>query len=40
LPVQTTEVEFVLQTRGHEHVAEIIRKLQVSGFRARLQTHD
>ena len=40
LPVQTTDVEFVLQTRGHEHVAEIIRKLQASGFKARLQTHD
>jgi len=38
LPLQTAEVEFVLQTRGREHVAEIIRALRALGFAAR--THD
>ena len=41
LPVQTAEVDFVLQTRNHEHVAEIIAALQAAGFDARLLgTHD
>ncbi|MBX9812788.1 MAG: threonine ammonia-lyase [Burkholderiales bacterium] len=35
LPVQTAEVEFVLQTRNHDHVAEIIAALQADGFSAR-----
>ncbi len=38
LPVQSTEVEFVLETRGHEHVRQIIAALEAAGFRARL--HD
>jgi len=37
LPVQTAEVEFVLQTRSHEHVAEIIARLERAGFKARLR---
>ena len=35
LPLQTAEVDFVLQTRGHEHVEEIIRALRAAGFAAR-----
>jgi threonine dehydratase len=38
LPVQTTEVEFVVQTRGHEHVREVVTALQAAGFNPRL--HD
>ena len=36
LPLQTAEVEFVLQTRGGEHVEEIIRALRTAGFAARI----
>ena len=36
LPLQTAEVEFVLQTRGREHVEEIIRALRAAGFAARI----
>ena len=36
LPLQTAEVEFVLQTRGHEHVEEIISALRETGFAARI----
>ncbi|MGZ5094709.1 MAG: threonine ammonia-lyase [Burkholderiales bacterium] len=36
LPVQTTEVEFVVQTRGHEHVGEIVTVLHAAGFNPRL----
>jgi threonine dehydratase len=36
LPLQTAEVEFVLQTRGREHVGEIIRALGAAGFAARV----
>jgi len=35
LPLQTAEVEFVLQTRSREHVDEIIRLLRAAGFAAR-----
>ena len=35
LPLQTAEVDFVLQTRGREHVEEIIRALRDAGFAAR-----
>jgi len=36
LPLKTIEVEFVLQTRGPEHVDEIIRALRAAGFAARI----
>jgi threonine dehydratase len=36
LPLQTAEVDFVLQTRGREHVDEIIRALRAAGFAARV----
>ena len=36
LPLQTAEVEFVLQTRSREHVEEIIRALRAVGFAARI----
>jgi threonine dehydratase len=36
LPLQTAEVDFVLQTRGREHVEEIIRALRAAGFAARV----
>jgi threonine dehydratase len=36
LPVQSAVVDFVLQTRGHEHVQQIIVALDAAGFKARL----
>ncbi len=36
MPLQNAEVEVVIQTRGHEHVAEVIDALRRSGFDARL----
>ena len=38
LPLQSAEVEFVLQTRNHAHVREILMALEVAGFNPRL--HD
>jgi len=37
LPVQAVEVEFVLATRSHDHVRQIIEALARIGFVARLQ---
>jgi len=37
LPLQSAEVDFVLQTRGPEHVAEIIGALRAAGFAARIR---
>jgi threonine dehydratase len=34
LPVQSVEVEFVLQTRSPDHVREIVEALAVKGYRA------
>lgn len=34
LPVQTVEVDFVIQTRGPDHVAEVISRLNAAGFPA------
>jgi len=36
LPVRTAEVDFVLETRGHEHVQQIVEALARAGFTARL----
>jgi threonine dehydratase len=36
LPVQTVEAEFVLQTRSHDHVRQVIDALARKGFQARL----
>ena len=36
LPVQTAQVEFVVQTRNHEHAANLVRALAEKGFKARL----
>jgi threonine dehydratase len=36
LPLQTAEVEFVLQTRNHDHVREIVEGLRAAGFNPRL----
>jgi len=36
LPLQQVEIEFVLQTRGPEHVQELIAALDRAGFPARL----
>ena len=36
LPVLSAEVEFVLQTRGPEHVAEIVAALERAGFGAEV----
>ena len=38
LPLQTAEVEFVVQTRNHEHVGEIVAALRTAGFNPHL--HD
>jgi threonine dehydratase len=36
LPVQSAVVDFVLQTRGHDHVKQIISVLEAAGFNTRL----
>jgi threonine dehydratase len=36
MPLQTVEIEFVLQTRGREHIEELIAALDRAGFPARL----
>ncbi len=36
LPVLSAEVEFVLQTRGPDHVAEIVEALGKAGFKAEV----
>ena len=36
LPLQSAEVEFVVQTRNHEHVQEVLGELAAAGFRPRL----
>ena len=36
LPVQTVEVDFVLETRDREHVQQVIEALGAAGFSARL----
>ncbi|HEX2830172.1 MAG TPA: threonine ammonia-lyase [Burkholderiales bacterium] len=36
LPLQSAEVEFVVQTRNHEHVQEVLAELERAGFRPRL----
>ena len=36
LPVQTAEVDFVLETRGHDHIQQIIAALEKAGFKAKL----
>ena len=40
LPVQSAVVDFVLQTRSHEHVQHIIAALDAAGFKARLHNAD
>ena len=35
LPLQIVEVEFILQTRGKEHVQEVIERLQKNQFKVR-----
>ena len=40
LPVQSAVVDFVLQTRGHEHVQHIIAALDAAGFKARMHNAD
>jgi threonine dehydratase len=36
LPLQTAEVEFVVQTRNHEHVREIVRELEAAGYKPHI----
>jgi threonine dehydratase len=36
LPIQSAEVDFVLQTRGHGHIEQILAALSVKGFKAQL----
>ncbi len=40
LPVQSAVVDFVLQTRGHDHVKQIISVLEAAGFNTRLHNTD
>jgi threonine dehydratase len=40
LPLESAEVELVLQTRGTDHVAEIIESLSAGGYHARLVALD
>ncbi|MBC8006764.1 MAG: threonine ammonia-lyase [Prolixibacteraceae bacterium] len=40
LPVQSAVVDFVLQTRGHDHVRQIIAVLEGAGFKARLHNSE
>jgi threonine dehydratase len=37
LPVETVEVEFVVQTRSHDHVRQVIDALARKGFRSKLE---
>jgi len=39
LPAQAVAVDFVLQTRGPAHIAEVIRQLNAAGFAARNHEH-
>ncbi|CAM3789221.1 threonine ammonia-lyase [Bordetella sputigena] len=39
LPVRNVEVDFVLQTRGPEHIAEVIERLNAIGFAASNHDH-
>ncbi|MEK7738105.1 MAG: threonine ammonia-lyase [Pseudomonadota bacterium] len=39
LPARHTEVDFIVQTRGKEHVVQIIDELNRSGFHASLHNH-
>jgi len=39
LPVQSVEVDFVMQTRGHDHVAAVIEVLNAAGFAASNHRH-
>ena len=36
VPVRTAEVDFVLETRDHEHVQQVIQALAEAGFKAQL----
>ena len=36
LPLQSAEVEFVVQTRNHDHVKELLAELSAAGLRPRL----
>jgi threonine dehydratase len=37
LPVQSAVVDFVLQTRGHDHVKQIVSVLDAAGFKPKLR---
>jgi len=39
LPIRNVEVDFVLQTRGHDHVQDVIDRLNAAGFAAELHDH-
>ena len=40
LPLQSAEVEFVLQTRGLEHLKQVIGELSLAGYKVRLLNKD
>ena len=39
LPVQNAELEFVLQTRGPEHIEEVLRTLRNAGLFAEIHPY-
>jgi threonine dehydratase len=39
LPLQSAEVEFVVQTRNHAHVQDVLNELMAAGFRPRLHAN-
>jgi threonine dehydratase len=38
LPLQNTEIQFVLQTRGPEHLSELTQALQHAGYHVRVES--
>jgi threonine dehydratase len=40
LPLQSAEVEFVLQTRGLEHLKQVVGELSLAGYKVRLLNKD
>jgi threonine dehydratase len=40
LPLQSAEVRFVLQTRGHIHLKQIVDALSEAGYQAHLPDRD
>jgi threonine dehydratase len=39
LPVQNAQLQLVLQTRGPEHIGEVLRALRAAGLAAEIDTY-